>query len=265
MVCTSSYGRLISVMLMILSIFVLALPIAVIGQILTEEMENYVERKAQKETRVAKQIGIDESSDLLKKYSSTIERRKSQFNFDLPGELQKATEKRQSMMVKMKSANDILHRAVSFDEAKPSSILKRHGSFSAPNTSDKSSASKLFNSWSEVDEDDDNDSNDPLDKKNGDEATGDDDEDDDDEDDADSVVVKPHVEFLLGSSSPPPLPSTSTLSPKRRVQSKAEAKWNETKINKGKINQLPILLLVLRLSAITTGKTPCFAQPLARK
>lgn len=115
LVCTSAWGRLISCMLMILSIFVLALPIAVIGQILTEEMDNYVERKAQKETRVAQQIGVDKTgTHLLQKYNTTIERRKSQFSFDLPHELKQETDRRavarrQTQLMKIKSANDVLH------------------------------------------------------------------------------------------------------------------------------------------------------------
>lgn len=245
--CTSAYGRLISVMLMILSIFVLALPIAVIGQILTEEMENYVERKAQKETRVAKQIGVDESNkDLLKKYSTTIERRKSQFNFDLSTELKAAADKRQAMMTKMKSANDLLHRGVSFEELKTPPILKRAVTLSLPETIEedsgfkpphkKTSTSKLFSSWGSGDEDDSGSADTPSE-----------DPPNDNEEVSPQGVVREHdlhsngvgitikqEEIVLGESPTCTRPSSSpdTFSPKRKVQSKAEAKWNESKTEK---------------------------------
>lgn len=254
MVCTSAYGRLISVMLMILSIFVLALPIAVIGQILTEEMENYVERKAQKETRVAKQIGVDESSDLLKKYSSTIERRKSQFNFELPNEIKMANEKRELMLVKMKSANDVLKKsAVSFDESKPSPILKRATTFSTPdqksdeqpeaNINRSSSASKLFSSWGTVDEDNSIDSSTgtPLEDppQSDDHELNHDTEHDHDDDDNDNdgalTKSKSQVGFVLGSSSSPTHHSPPTeSSSKRKEKSKAETQWNDKKKNQKK-------------------------------
>ena len=195
-------------MLMILSIFVLALPIAVIGQILTEEMENYMERKAQKETRVAKEIGVDKSSDLLKKYSSTIERRKSQFVFDLPSELKAEADRRTAMMVKMNSANASLQQSALREKEKPNPILKKSTSF--PNSKEmtssleKSSTSKLFNSvsWNNdknSDDTPDSDIDDENDQKNG-------------------TVAKHQVEFVLGSSSSPPKTS----------KSKAEVKWDDS-------------------------------------
>lgn len=256
--CTSAYGRLISVMLMILSIFVLALPIAVIGQILTEEMENYVERKATKETRVAKQIGVDESSDLLKKYSTTIERRKSQFNFDLPSELK---EKREMMMVKIKSANDVLQRtAVSLDESSPQPVLKRATTFSTPETIDghsptKTSASKLFSSWNEDDDDDDDD----------------DDEDEDKGGEHNGMVTQHQVGFVLGgaSSSPTQHSPPSDSSPKQKVTSKAEMKWDEKKREKGKRDQSPRTMSpTVNLSVITATsnrKNPMLRSASAKK
>ena len=251
MVCTSAYGRLISVMLMILSIFVLALPIAVIGQILTEEMENYVERKAQKETRVAEQIGVDKSSDLLKKYSSAIERRKSQFKFDLPNELKLATERRKNMMVKMHSANDVLQSTTSSSDASKSTtpILKRRSvSFNnekgPTNVNDRSSTSKLFNSWSEADEDEDDDEDEGSDRDDSDSEGPPKlirrDSDDGVGEVGESRIVEQKENedsqesgFVLGS----PIrtsPSPSPRSTKHKVRIKAEAEWDRVENEKTK-------------------------------
>lgn len=233
--CTSAYGRLISVMLMVMSIFVLALPIAVIGQILTEEMEKYVERKAQKETRVAQQIGVDKSSDLLKKYSSTIERRKSQFNFDLPNELKVATakiDKRKAMMVKMASANDVLMR-------KPPPLLEeRSVSMSGPASTaaagkngERSSASKLFTSWG-----DEEDEGEDEDEQMQDSKYDDNDKEEDDDDGVEGLCVVVGVKgreraqgaFVLGASPTSPV-ALNGGSPRKynKVRSKAEVKWDD--------------------------------------
>mmetsp|Transcript_7304 Transcript_7304/g.10862 ORF Transcript_7304/g.10862 Transcript_7304/m.10862 type:complete len:376 (+) Transcript_7304:897-2024(+) len=73
LVCTSTWGRLISCVLMILSIFILALPIAIIGQILTEEVDKYMAVKANRESNIAKQLDIRASNVLIEKYSKRRE------------------------------------------------------------------------------------------------------------------------------------------------------------------------------------------------
>lgn len=56
--CTSSLGRSLSNILMCSAVFILALPIAVLGNILSEEVDNYSKRKMDRYTVVEKQLRI---------------------------------------------------------------------------------------------------------------------------------------------------------------------------------------------------------------
>lgn len=56
LVCTSGLGRALSNILMCSAIFILALPIAVLGNILSEEVDKYAKRKSDRETAIMKQL-----------------------------------------------------------------------------------------------------------------------------------------------------------------------------------------------------------------